>query len=76
MPDSIYGRVEYHPWPYPTHNLTNLLTFFWGIAMGGAILASGLTLAILAMVETATSKLCQMLIFIRHCVLLQMMTTV
>ena len=44
--------------------------------MGGAVLASGLTLTILAMVETATSKLCQMLIFIRYGVLLEMMTTV
>ena len=44
--------------------------------MGGAVLAGSLLLAILAMVETATSKLCQMLIFIRHSVLLEMMTTV
>ena len=44
--------------------------------MGGAVLAGRLPLAILAMVETATGKLCQMLIFIRHSVLLEMMTTV
>ena len=44
--------------------------------MGGAVLAGCLLLAILAMVETATGKLCQMLVFIRHSVLLEMMTTV
>ena len=44
--------------------------------MSWAVLTSGLLLTILTMVETATSKLCQMLIFIRHSVLLEMMTTV
>ena len=44
--------------------------------MGGAVLAGRLLLAILAMVETATGKFCQMLILIRHCVLFKMMTTV
>lgn len=44
--------------------------------MSWAVLTSGLLLTILTMVETATGKLCQMLIFIRHSVLLEMMTTV
>ena len=41
-----------------------------------AVLASSLILTILAMVETATSKLCQMQVFIRHSVLLQPMTAI
>ena len=44
--------------------------------MGGAVFAGGLLLAILAMVETATGKFCQMLIFIRHRILFQMMTAI
>ena len=44
--------------------------------MGGAVLAGSLMLAILAMVETATGKLCQMLVLIRHGILLQMMTAI
>ena len=44
--------------------------------MSGTILAGSFIFAILAMVETAISKLCQMLIFIRHCVLFQMMPTI
>ena len=44
--------------------------------MGGAVFAGGLLLAILAMVETATSKLYQTLILIRHGVLFQMMPTI
>ena len=44
--------------------------------MSWAVLASCLPLAILAMVETATGKLCQMLVFIRHGVLFQMMPTI
>jgi hypothetical protein len=44
--------------------------------MSGTLLARGLLLAILAMVETATGKLCQMLIFIRHSVLLEMMMAI
>ena len=44
--------------------------------MSWAVLTSGLLLTILTMVETATSKLCQMLIFIRHSVLFKMMTAI
>ena len=44
--------------------------------MGGAVLAGRLPLTILAMVETATGKLYQMLIFIRHCALFKMMTAI
>ena len=44
--------------------------------MGRAVLAGSLLLAILAMVEAATSELCQMLILIRHCVLFKMMTAI
>ena len=41
-----------------------------------AVLAGSLLLAILAMVETATSELYQTLILIRHCVLFKMMTAI
>ena len=44
--------------------------------MGRAVLTSPLLLAILAMVETATSKLYQTLILIRHCALFKMMTAI
>jgi hypothetical protein len=44
--------------------------------MSGTILASGLLLTILAMIEAATSELCQMLILLRHCVLMKMMTAI
>ena len=44
--------------------------------MDRAVLASCLVLTILAMVETATCKLCQMLILIRHRILFQMMPTI
>ena len=44
--------------------------------MGRAVLAGSLLLAILAMVETATGKLCQMLILIWHRILFQMMPTI
>ena len=44
--------------------------------MGRAVLAGCLLLAILAMVETATSEHCQMLIFIWQCFLLKMMTAI
>ena len=44
--------------------------------MSRAVLASGLLFAILAMVETATGKLCQMLILIRHRVLFEMMAAI
>ena len=57
-------RVEYHSWPCPAHDFAYLFALLGRIAMGWAILAGGLLLAILAMVETAKGKLCQMLIFI------------
>jgi hypothetical protein len=46
------------------------------VSAGRAVLASSFMLTILAMVETATSKLCQLLVFIRHSVLLQPMTAI
>ena len=44
--------------------------------MGRTILASCLLFAIRAMIQTATSVICQMLILIRHCVLMKMMATI
>ena len=76
MIDGSYGRIEYHSWTSPAHNFTDLFALFGRIAMSGTLLARGLLLTILAMVETATGKLCQMLIFIRHSVLLEMMMAI
>ena len=75
----FYGfnwRVEYHSWPCPAHDSTDLFSLLGRITMSRAVLADCLLLAILAMVEAATSELCQMLILIRHCVLFKMMTAI
>jgi hypothetical protein len=44
--------------------------------MSGTILASSLLFSIPAMIQTATCKFCQMLILLRHCVLMKMMTAI
>ena len=44
--------------------------------MGRTILASCLLFAIRAMIKTTTSEVCQMQVFIRHCVLMKMMATI
>jgi hypothetical protein len=44
--------------------------------VGRVVLASSLVLTILAMVETATGILCQMLILFRQRILLEMMTAI
>ena len=44
--------------------------------MSGTILASSLVFTILTMIKTTTSKVSQMLILIRHCVLMKMMTAI
>ena len=54
MIDGSYGRIEYHSWTSPAHNFTDLFALFGHIAMSGTLLARGLLLTILAMVETAT----------------------
>ena len=76
MIDSRNGRIEYHSWTSPAHDFTDLFTLFGSITMCGAVLTSGLTFTILAMIETTTGKLCQMLIVIRHSILFQVVTAV
>ena len=76
MIDGSYGRIEYHSWTSPSHDPADLFALLGRIAMSGTVLAGSLSLTILAMVETATGKLCQMLIFIRHRILLQVMTAI
>ena len=76
MQDSILGGIPYHSRTSPTHHFTYLLTFFRRITMSGAVLASCLLLAIFAMIQTATGKVSQMLVFIRHCFLMKMMATI
>ena len=44
--------------------------------MSRTILASCLLFAIRAMIKTTTSEVCQILVFIRHCVLMKMMATI
>ena len=76
MSNCFFWRIEYHSWSYPAHDLTNLFTLLWRITVCRAVLAGSLILSIPAMVETATSEFCQMLVFIRHSVLLQPMTAI
>jgi hypothetical protein len=44
--------------------------------MSRTVLASSFLFSILAMVEAATSELCQMLVFIWYCVLMKVMATI
>ena len=44
--------------------------------MSWTIFASSLVFTILTMIQTATRKFCQMLIFLWHCVLMKMMTAI
>ncbi len=76
MSDGILWRIQNHSWAYPTHDFTYLLTLFWSVAMRRTVLASSLVFTVFTMVETATGKLCQMLVLFRHGFLLQMMTAI
>ena len=76
MNDGILWGIPYHSWPCPAHHFTDGLTLFRSIAMSGTILASSFLFAILAMSQTTTGKVCQMLILLRHCVLMKMLTTI
>ena len=73
MPNGILGGIPYHSWPCPAHHLTYLLTLFRRITVSRAVLASSLVFTILTMIKTATNKVSQMLVFIRHCILMKMM---
>ena len=76
MSNGILGGIPYHSWPCPAHYFTYLLALFRSITVSRTILASSFLFAILAMIQTATSKVSQMLVFIRHCVLMKMMTAI
>ena len=76
MSNSILWGIPYHSWPSPAHDCTNQFAFFWSIAVGRAILASSFLFAILAMIQSATGKVSQMLILFWHCVLMKMMTAI
>lgn len=76
MTNGLHGCIPYHSWPCPSHHLANLLTLFWSIAVGRTILASRFLFAISAMIQTTTSEICQMQVFIWHLVLMKMMTTI
>ncbi len=76
MSNSILWSIPYHSWPSPAHYFTDGLALFWSIAMSGTILTSSFLFAILATIQTATGKVCQMLIFIWHCVLMKMMPAI
>lgn len=66
----------YHSWPCPAHYFTDGFALFWSIAMSGTILTSSFLFAISTMIQTATSEVCQMQIFIRYCVLMKMVKTI
>ena len=76
MNDCFFGRIPYHSWSDPTHHLTNLFMLFWSITVSGTILTRSLLLSILAMIQALTSILSQKSVFLRHCVLLQMMPAI
>ena len=76
MNEGILWGIPYHSWPCPAHHFTDGLALFRSIAMGRTILASCLLFAIRAMIKTTTSEVCQMQVFIRHCVLMKMMATI
>ena len=76
MQNGILGGIPYHSWSSPTHHFTDGFTLFRCIAMSWAILASSLVFTILAMIQTATSEVCQMLIFLWHCVQIKMMSAI
>ena len=76
MNEGILWGIPYHSWPCPAHHLADGLALFRSIAMSGTILASSLLLTILAMIEAATGKVCQMLVLLRYRVLMKMMTAI
>ena len=76
MSNGILWGIPYHSRPCPAHHLTDSFTLFRRIAMSRTILASSLLLTILAMIETATGKVCQMPVLLRYRVLIKMMTAI
>ena len=52
MLDSFEGMVEHHPRACPSHHLPHTLTHVGLIAVNGALLAGGFTVAKLASIET------------------------
>lgn len=76
MPDSIHGRIEYHSWTCPPHNLANGFTFVRGIAVNGAVLASGLPLAIFTTVKPTAGIISQPAVFFGYCLQLKMVSAI
>ena len=76
MQNGILRGIPYHSWTYPAHHFAYLLSLFRSIAMSWTIFASSLVFTILAMIKTVTGKICQMQIFLWHCVLMKMTTTI
>ena len=76
MSNGILGGIPYHSWPCPAHHFAYLLALFRRIAVGRTILAGSLVFTIFAMIQTTTSEICQMLIFLWQCVLMKMMSAI
>ena len=76
MNEGILWGIPYHSWPCPAHHFTDGLALFRRIAMSGTVLARSLLFTILTMIQTATSEVCQKLVFIGHRVLMKMMTAI
>ena len=76
MNEGILWGIPYHSWSCPAHHSTDGFALFGRITMSGAILACSFLFAILAMIQTTTSEVCQMQVFIWHCVLMKMMATI
>lgn len=76
MQNGILGGIPDHSWPYPAHYFAYLLTLFRRITVSRAVLASSLVFTILTIIKTATSKVSQTLVFIRHCILMKMIAAI
>ena len=76
MLNGILWGIPYHSWPCPAHHLADGLALFRRIAMSGTMLACCFPFSIFAMIQTATSEVCQMLILLWHLVQMKMMTAI
>lgn len=68
-----YRIINEHPWTYPPHHFSDLLSLLWRIAVYRTVLTRCLLLSERTMVQTVASIISQQLIFHRNFGLLQLM---
>ena len=61
MSDGCKWMIEYHPWPWPSHDLPDSFLHLRPIAMDGTFLASGFFIAVTAAVKSAVGIIQQFL---------------